>query len=196
LRRTISGKIGRASVVIHDEVLNRGNTPAPHMILYHCNFGWPLVDEGTDILWNGRWKPRFENVPNTIFNEKNNFRKCPAPIKEHSGNGEEVGIIDIDSDNEGISVAGLYNAKIKLALAMRFRKKQLPWLINWQHWGKGEYVTGIEPSTHPLNGQAKAREEKTLIFLAPGEKRNYDLEIEILFDQERIKNFLKEFGGE
>ena len=49
LRRTISGKIGSASIVIHDEVLNRGNSPAPHMMLYHCNFGWPLVDEGTDI---------------------------------------------------------------------------------------------------------------------------------------------------
>jgi len=167
LRRTISGKIGSASITIHDEVFNRGNTPAPHMILYHCNFGWPLVDEGTEIL-----------------------------LKEHSGNGEEVGIIDIDSDEEGICVAGLYNAKIKLALAMRFQKKQLPWLINWQHWGRGEYVTGIEPSTHPLNGQAKAREEKTLIFLAPAKKRSYDLEIEILSDDESTKRFLREFDGE
>jgi len=167
LRRTISGKIGSASITIHDEVFNRGNTPAPHMILYHCNFGWPLVDEGTEILWKG-----------------------------HSGNGEEVGIIDIDSDEEGICVAGLYNAKIKLALAMRFQKKQLPWLINWQHWGRGEYVTGIEPSTHPLNGQAKAREEKTLIFLAPAKKRSYDLEIEILSDDESTKRFLREFDGE
>ncbi len=196
LRRTISGKLGSASIIIHDEVWNRGNTDAPHMLLYHCNFGWPLVDEGTDILWKGKWKPRFENVPNGIFNEKNNFRKCPAPIKEHAGNGEEVGIIDIDSDEQGISVAGLYNTKIKLALVMRFRKRQMPWLINWQHWGNGEYVTGLEPSTHPLNGQAKARKENTLIFLAPGEKRNYDLEIEILSDDERIKKFLKDFDGE
>jgi len=196
LRRTISGKIGSASISIHDEVLNRGNTLVPHMLLYHCNFGWPLVDEGTDLLWNGKCRPRFENADNKIFNEKNNYRKCPAPMKEHSGNGEEVGIIDIDADDEGKSVCGLYNSKIELALSIQFNKKQLPWLINWQHWGRGEYVTGIEPSTHPLIGQAKAREDKTLIFLELNEKRNYDLEIEILFEEKKIKSFLKKFSSE
>src|SRR4051812_39200259 len=49
LRRTISGTLGEATIRIHDEVLNRGNMPAPHMLLYHCNFGWPLVDAGTRI---------------------------------------------------------------------------------------------------------------------------------------------------
>jgi len=194
LRRTISGKIGQASISIHDEVINCGNVPAPHMILYHCNFGWPLTDEGTDILWNGNWKPRFENLHNRIFNTENNFHKCPAPMEEHSGAGEDVGFIDISSDKTGKSVCGLYNSKINLALALRFHKKQLPWLTNWQHWGSGEYVTGLEPGTHPPIGQAKAREEKTLLFLAPGEQRNYDLEIELLFNEESINKFLKEFA--
>jgi hypothetical protein len=36
-----------------DEVLNRGNVPAAHMLLYHCNCGWPLVDEGSALCWNG-----------------------------------------------------------------------------------------------------------------------------------------------
>jgi hypothetical protein len=196
MRRTISGIIGNSSIIIHDEISNRSNTPVPHMLLYHCNFGWPLVDEGTDILWQGKWEPRFENGRNIIFIEKNNFRKCPAPLKDHLGSGEEVGLIDIDADASGKSVCGLYNAKIKLALALRFNKKQLPWLINWQHWGRGEYVTGLEPSTHPLNGQAKARAENTLLFLEPGEKRVYDLEIEILCDDESVGKFLKQVNGE
>ena len=100
------------------------------------------------------------------------------------------GIIDIDSDAEGKCVCGIYNAKIGMALAMRFNKKQLPWLINWQHWGEGEYVTGLEPSHTSPNGQAKAREDKTLL-MAPGEKRNYDLEIEVLNNKKDIEEFLK-----
>src|SRR5688500_10540062 len=36
LKRTISGRLGEAVIQIHDEVINRGNQPAPHMILYHC----------------------------------------------------------------------------------------------------------------------------------------------------------------
>ncbi len=42
LHRTISCRLGEASIHMHDEVINRGNMPAPHMILYHCNMGWPL----------------------------------------------------------------------------------------------------------------------------------------------------------
>ncbi|MBS1573795.1 MAG: DUF4432 family protein, partial [Bacteroidetes bacterium] len=75
LKRTISGKIGESFIHIHDEVTNKGNVPAPHMLLYHCNFGWPLIDEGTDILWSGKWHPRFNDGRHKIFVEGNNFRK-------------------------------------------------------------------------------------------------------------------------
>ena len=53
LRRTVSSTLGKPLIRIHDEVTNVGNTSTPHMILYHCNFGWPLADEGSDILWEG-----------------------------------------------------------------------------------------------------------------------------------------------
>ncbi|WP_162055091.1 aldose 1-epimerase family protein [Pontibacter pamirensis] len=190
LRRTISGRIGEASISIHDEVLNRGNTPAPHMLLYHFNFGWPLVDEGTDIIWQGAWESREGEPYNKIFREGNNFRKCSAPLEEHTGGGEEAAFIDVTPDNAGACVCGLYNAQIGIALALRFQKKQLPWLTNWQHWGRGEYVTGLEPGTNPPIGQAKAREQNELIYLSPGESRTYNLEIEVLNHEEKINDFL------
>ncbi len=189
LKRTISGKIGEASIHIHDEVINRANTAAPHMILYHCNFGWPLVDEGTEIIWKGAWSPRHADRNNFIFREGNNFRRCPAPLDIHLGTGEEVAIIDIESDSSGRCTCGLYNAKIGIAVALSFQKNQLPWLTNWQHWGKGEYVTALEPGTNPPIGQAKAREQHELLFIAPGERKMYDLEIEVLFGQEKINIF-------
>ena len=176
LRRTISATLGEAKIIIRDEVTNRGNSPAPHMLLYHLNFGWPLVDEGTDIIWSGKWKTPPANS-NKIFNESNSYKKCPAPMPEHNGTGEEVAMIEVDADETGWAVCGLSNTSIGLDLHIRFKKQQLPWLINWQHWGKGEYVTGLEPSTNALIGQAKARELKQLVFLEPGESRKYDLEI-------------------
>lgn len=190
LKRTISATLGEATIRIHDEVLNHGNMEAPHMLLYHFNFGWPLVDEGTEIIWQGEWQPRDGNK-NEIFREGNNYRTCPPPLPQHSGAGEEVAMIDIISDNSGLCTCGLYNEKLGLALSLRFSKKQLPWLINWQHWGKDEYVTGLEPSTNRLIGQAKARAHKELIFLQPGETRNYDLELEVLENEEKINSFLK-----
>jgi len=89
------------------------------------------------------------------------------------------------------SHSSLHNERLGLAVVMRFNKAQLPWLTNWQHWGEGEYVTGLEPGTNPPIGQAKARKDKTLVFLAPGEKRIYDLEIEVLNNNNDIERFLR-----
>lgn len=189
LKRTISGTIGQASIRIHDEVTNRGNIPAPHMVLYHCNFGWPLVDEGTDIIWQGSWQPR-EGDRVRIFREENNFHKCPPPLDDHRGTGEEAAFIDPLPDPSGWCNCGLYNPRISIAFRLRFQKKQLPCLANWQHWGKNEYVTGIEPATNFPIGQAKARAQNELSYIAPGESRMYDIEMEVLEDDKTIREFL------
>ena len=191
LKRTVAGTIGTAAIRIHDEVTNKANTPAPHMLLYHLNFGWPLVDEGADLLWQGKWQSPGEKSLTKIFREGNNFRKCPGPLTEHNGSGEEVAFIDIKPDESGKCTAGLYNAAINVAVAIRFQKKELPWLTNWQHWGNGEYVTGIEPGTHPPIGQSAARAQKELIFLQPGETRTYNLEIEVINQDEAIRQLLQ-----
>lgn len=188
LRRTISGELGESFIHIHDEITNKGNTVAPHMLLYHCNLGWPLVDEGARLIWDGQWKAR-ESSP-TIFVQGNDFRRCPEPLDEHCGNGEEAAFIDIAEDDKGECICGLYNEQLGLLFNIRFLKSQLPWLTNWQHWGKGEYVTGLEPGTHPPLGQARVRKEGTLIELQPGETRHYDLHFEVLHQKEKINTFL------
>ncbi|WPP50339.1 aldose 1-epimerase family protein [Catalinimonas niigatensis] len=193
LKRTISGTLGKASIRIKDEVINRGNTPAPHMLLYHFNLGWPLVDEGSQLLWQGDWESR-EGESAKIFKEGHDFRSCPPPLEEHKGGGEEAAFINISADSSGVSTCGIHNPQLGLALALRFQKKQLPWLTNWQHWGKGEYVTGLEPGTNPPIGQAKAREMETLLHLAPGESKKYALEIEIFDNEERIKEFIQPYN--
>jgi hypothetical protein len=190
LKRTISGTLGKAVIRIQDEVLNRGNTAAPHMLLYHLNFGWPLVDEGTDLIWQGSWQSREGEPNNKIFREGNNYRKCLAPQEEHAGGGEEAAFIDITPDSSGQCTCGLHNATLGFAVVLRFPKAQLPWLTNWQHWGPGEYVTGLEPGTNPPIGQAKAREQNQLILLAPGESRRYTLEIEVITQEDRIQQFV------
>jgi hypothetical protein len=190
LRRTISSTLGQATIRIHDEVINRGNTRSPHMLLYHFNFGWPLVDAGTDLVWQGPTHSRDGDPENRIFRAGNDYRKVPEPLEAHRGSGEDAAIIDISPDEAGRCHCGLHNAGLGLALALRFEKAQLPWLTNWQHWGPGEYVTGLEPGTNPPIGQARARQQDQLLELAPGESRHYQLELEVLHSPHRIQEFL------
>ncbi len=190
LRRKISGALGNPHLRIEDTVINRGNTVAPHMLLYHVNFGWPLIDEGTDLIWSGNWTSRDQDSNNRIFNSSNNFKKCPAPLPAHQASGEDVAFIDPSTDTEGKYTAGVYNSNLSFGLSMKVDKSQLPWLINWQHCGENEYVVALEPGTNPPIGQAKAREEGVLIQLEPGERRDYRLDFQIVTSAEDIDNLL------
>ncbi|PHX76504.1 MAG: hypothetical protein CK543_06020 [Flavobacteriales bacterium] len=60
---------------------------------------------------------------------------CPplAVSEKHNGPGQDVFFIDITPNNDGICICGIENKKIGLAAVLKFPKKQLPWLTNWQH---------------------------------------------------------------
>jgi galactose mutarotase-like enzyme len=180
LVRRISGTIGSAEIHIQDRVTNRGNSPAPHMLLYHINCGWPLIDAGTRIVWQGEMQPRSGETAVRQNSRKDGFRHCPAPMDSHAGFGEEVAFIDPQTDEMQQVTCGYVNDQLGLGLKISFSKTQLPWLIHWQHWGKNEYVTALEPATNPPIGQAAARANESLILLEPGETRSYDLRLSIL----------------
>ena len=77
---------------------------------------------------------------------------------------------------------------------MRYNKKNLPALCNWQHWGFGDYVCALEPGTNPPIGQNEARRQKKLVTLAPGQSRTYELEITILTEPKEIDKFVNTAG--
>ncbi|SEK19098.1 DUF4432 family protein [Parapedobacter koreensis] len=191
LKRTISGKLGESTIRIQDEVVNYGNIPAPHMLLYHINLGWPLVDEGVDICWKGPWTSREGDDKARIFREGQPFRKGRPPLADHVGDGEEAAFIDVEADAEGTCLCGIHNPELGIALTVAFEKAQLPWLTNWQHWGPGEYVVGLEPGTHPPIGQSQARSDGSLIFLQPKERRDYGVTIQVLDQPADIAAFLR-----
>lgn len=191
LRRTLACKLGESMINISDVVTNVGNRLAPHMLLYHCNFGWPLVDEGTKLVWNGDCQSRGLEMDDEIFNEDCDYRICPGPLESHCGQREACAFIDVTPDLQGHCTVGLHNEKLGLALALTYKKEQLPWLANWQHWGPNEYVTALEPGTNPPIGQGAARKQDQLLHLAPGQSRTYELQIEVLDQEEKIATFLE-----
>jgi hypothetical protein len=190
MKRTISSPLFGAKIKIRDEVLNAGNNLTPLMMIYHCNFGYPLLDEGSEILWEGKWQSRGNRGDNAIFNNDHNFRICPPILDSHAGFGEAAGFIEPAGLPEGNCCCGIYNRKKQVAVFIRFNKNQLPCLTNWQHWGKNEYVTGLEPGTNFPLGQNYARENQTLRFLKPGETYLVEIEMEVLTDPEKIKTII------
>ncbi len=194
LRRTISGTIGVPWILIEDQVANVGTSPAPHMILYHCNFGYPLVDNEVDIVYKGLCKSRGMPMDDAIFNDKSNYRKCRKPLEQHRGGQEACGFIDASTGRNGMVTAGLVNRRLGLAIVLAYYKRQLPCLANWQHFGMGDYVCALEPGTNFPIGQGVARQQKKLITLAPGQSRQYTLHLALMTDKNEIAGFLRDHG--
>ena len=51
LHRRIEADLGGMALRITDTVTNTGATPCPHMLLYHCNVGFPVVDDGAELVY-------------------------------------------------------------------------------------------------------------------------------------------------
>jgi hypothetical protein len=192
--RTITSTLGKSDIAIRDVVINQGNTPQPHMLLYHCNFGWPLVDEGIDIVYRGKCQSRGLPMDDAIFNDQHDYKRGVKPLKSHCGTGEACGFIDAKTNKQGRCTVGLANRALNLGLSMTYDKAALPALANWQHWGSGEYVCALEPGTNYPIGQQAARAQGTLQTLKPGQSKQYDLAFEVLHDEDTLNRFCKRFG--
>jgi hypothetical protein len=179
LKRTISGTIGNPAIQIEDEILNEGNQAAPIMILYHFNFGYPLLDKGCVIKSDG---DSFVRTGHEFLANPENLEILPDPSPLHNGAGESVIVYNVSKIQRELAHCSLWNPHKHLGVQLEWNKNELPFMSNWQHFAKNEYVTGLEPGTHPPVGQSNARKEGTLQFLEPGEKKVLKLELKVIKD--------------
>jgi hypothetical protein len=169
LTRTVTVKMGDNRIFIHDEVENEGFEPSPLMLLYHMNFGYPLVSPDTVLETNCvNLRARDEQVQSginssTIFGE---------PIH---GFKEQVFYRDVAGD----SYAALKNTKLNFGVKVEFSGEQLPYFIEWKQMGEQDYVVGLEPATWVPEGRAKARECGELIYLQPQAIKKQDLTVSV-----------------
>lgn len=191
LRRTLSGKIGNPEINITDTVTNRANIRSEHIILYHCNFGYPILDEGAEIIYDGKLVSRSVlDTDDERFNSNVDYKKVPAPMKSHKSTGEACAFIDPKADRKGICTTGIYNKKLGFAAMMEFNKSQLPYMTTWHHFGPSEYVLGLEPGSYTSMGAEVAKKDNAMVKLSPGKSAVYELKISIETDKGKIKKML------
>ncbi len=187
LRRRISARLGESRLFIEDTVTNEGYQPVPHMLLYHCNFGFPIVSEQTELLAaSAEVKPRDEAAAPGLAD----YHRFQPPTP---GYQEQVFYHTLKADTLGQAQAALVNRTFGggqgLGGYVRFALAELPRLVQWKMMGQGNYVCGLEPATNWVGGRATERAEGRLQFLAPGETRHYKLEIGVLTSQAEIDAF-------
>ena len=174
LRRKIKTKLGSNSIRIEDCITNEGHESSPHMILYHCNFGFPMVSENSEIKLKSNKTEALDESARVGLPDWNIFQ---SPI---AGCNEQVFMHDLKEDSEGNVKIEIENKALGISFELAYKKAQLPYLYQWKMMREGAYVTGIEPAnTGTMKGRVEARNHALLPKLEPGESKAYCLDFSI-----------------
>jgi hypothetical protein len=174
LKRTISARAGENRLIVRDSVENKGFEAVPMTILYHCNFGFPVVSEGSVVRApSARCTPRDSEAEK----EADQWMNLHAP---HAGYRERVYFHDMTPQESGWVRAEIWNEASQFGAYVSYRAAELPHFSQWKMLGEGTYVCGLEPSNAPLASRAKLRERGELPFLEPGETCQFALELGVI----------------
>jgi hypothetical protein len=186
LRRRVEADVGGMVVRISDAVSNIGPTPCPHMLLYHCNVGFPVVDDGAELLYPAG--------PGACVSAASSpdYRRLTGPRADFV---EECYEHDMQAGPDGMVAAAVANRALGLGVFQRYQRAALPHHITWRQLGTVAYVVAMEPSTNRDAGRFDARARGELRHLAPGETRRYQLHIGALAGAEAIEDFAREVAG-
>ena len=177
LHRRIEADVGTDEIRILDRVVNHGFYDTPHMLLYHLNVGYPVLDEGSRFLAPVADVVMASHAGEGYRRQGVGYRAMPGP---RDGFTEQVWEHDLAADADGRVPYAVVNDALGFGLAVEVVKAQLPCFTEWQHFQAGAYALGIEPGTNHVPGHAFARERGELAMLKHGEERRYDLTLKVL----------------
>ncbi len=174
LTRRIEVAVGSSQVHFTDTVRNHGFSRTPHMLLYHINLGWPLLDDGA----------RFSapitgtlaaNMPREV--QQADYRVQTAPQSRFV---QQVFDHAFKADAQGRVPTALLNDRLGLGFAYEFEAGAFRCLQQWQALGEGVYGFGIEPATAHWGSRQDAQDKGEVIELAHDETRTYRSSMSVL----------------
>ncbi len=172
LRRRIEVPLGGRHVEIVDRVENAGFHTVPHMLLYHVNFGFPLLAETAELL-----------LPAGFAEAAGSPARRDALRRQAGPAGPDAPDELLDLHAEGPQPAGpacaLVNPDLAggLAVALDWDLPGLPFLQVWRNLSDGLYVLAVEPAAQPFVPRSDLAAQGALRLLRPGEIVDYRLRL-------------------
>jgi hypothetical protein len=191
LTRRYQAELGATSFRIRDVVANEGFFPSPHQMLYHFNIGFPVLDEGAELV-----AAVAGEVPSMSFSDASEpdperYRQFSAPQPSYGHEGYVIPMQADADDKVGVAVVNSHvgDRGEGLGVYLRYDQRQLPVYVEWRMMAEGLYAVGIEPCTNPFGEMAALRDEGWPVMLQPGETRTYELEFGVLDGSAAIEAF-------
>jgi galactose mutarotase-like enzyme len=172
---TITTTFNKKSFTVSDEVENFSASPTTMQMLYHVNFGLPLLDAGSRVV-----APVKTIVPRNA-RAAGGIRTWDSFSAPEPGFEEQVYFFELNAADDGGTRAMLKNAHGTRGVTLLFNKQQLPYFTLWKNTTAEAdgYVTGLEPGTNFPNPRSFETIKKRVVHLAPGQKQKFDVTMEV-----------------
>jgi hypothetical protein len=177
---------GSNTLELNDTITNCSDTPGEVQILYHLNFGPPLLEDGSKIFVAMEQLAPYDDYSGKSSEQWN---LCGGPTP---GFRQQCYFIRPVFDGQGLAKALLCNRAHDFAVQIAFQTQQLPCLTLWKNLaGKNDgYVVGIEPGTSFPNPKALERQLGRVRVLRPGESMTTLVQLSFFDDAETIAGLI------
>ena len=140
VHRKISCSIGAETISVEDTLENLGYGDQEYCLLYHVNVGYPLLDDGAEIVADVvNAEPRTALAGERI--KERAIMTNPVPLDD-----EVCYFLQLASPEVSI-----VNKNLGKKFTLIYSKDTLPKFVQWKNLHSGCYVIGLEPATSVLD---------------------------------------------
>lgn len=191
----LTTRFGESAVHIHDRVRNLSASPTEVQVLYHANYGQPLLDAGSTVVAPLKTVvPRNAHAASGVDNWSN-YAAAEAGFEE------QVYFLQLLSDADGFTRMMLKNAHGTRGASIRYKTDTLPCFTVWKNTTAQEdgCVTGLEPGTNYPNTRGyEGSQGRTVALDGLGE---VDFQISFSFQQSEeevrgVENVIGQIQGD
>ena len=178
----ISTEPGSTSFQLSDTLTNQSDYEREFQIIYHGNFGPPLLEEGSEFVAPVKQVTPFDDYAAKDMATWTTYR---GPTKDY---GEQVYLVVPYADENGLTTVMLRNKSSDRGIKIHYNVNELPYFSHWKNTDtlKEGYVTGLEPGTSFPYNRSIERKFGRVPTLEAGASRSFTLDYTILFNQDDI----------
>jgi hypothetical protein len=167
LERQVSSGLtdtGAAWLTVRDRLVNTGSIPATSAMLYHLNFGAPLVLPGTTVDTDA-----VGTYPRDSGSASIKPRMIDEPVDQ---------VVEAVYAHVGASSARILSPS-GLAVSLRWSADTLPYLHQWLLPTRGRWAMAMEPATTPLYKLPTDDVKGEPVTVEPGQHRDHEIHLTI-----------------
>ena len=184
LTSEISTPIGKPAIIFDDQITNLSDVPQEMQLLYHTNFGTPLLGAGAEFV-----APVKQVAPMNKASAADGLKEWNRYSGPHArAYAAQVFNLQLHGDASGMTKAMLKSPDGSKGVLMSFDTHGLPYMSLWKNeiTPKAGYVTGLEPGTGFPNPRPVERAAHRVPLLKGGGSYRVHLEIAALTSKAEV----------